>query len=73
MVAILMMSAKLTTIAIIKIKVFWNKGYYVIIYVHNVTIKVLLCGSNYIVHAVISPKIANSSIFMREVIITSIL
>ena len=71
--AILMMSAKLAIIGILKIKAFWNKGYDVIISVHDVTIKILSCDSNYIVDAVMWTKIGNSSIFMREVIITSIL
>ena len=30
MVAVLMMSAKLATLGLLKIKVFWNKGYEVI-------------------------------------------
>ena len=35
MVAILMMSAKLATLSLLKVKVFRNKGYEVIIYVHE--------------------------------------
>ena len=37
MVAILMMSAKIATLDLLKIKVFWNKGYDVIISAHEVT------------------------------------
>ena len=35
MVAILMMSAKLATLGLLKIKVFWNKSYYDITPVHD--------------------------------------
>ena len=37
MVPVLMMSAKFTTLGLLKIKVFWNKGYDTIIFVHDVT------------------------------------
>ena len=39
MVTILMMSAKMATPVLLKIKVFWKKGYDVIISVHDVTNK----------------------------------
>ena len=67
-----MMSAKMATPRLLKIKIFWNKGYDVIIYVYDVTNKILSRDSNYIVDVVIWPKFGNSSISMREVIITSI-
>ena len=73
MVTILMMSAKMATPGLLKIKVFWNKGYDVIISVHDVTNKILSRDSNYIVDVIMWPKFGNSSISMREVIITSIL
>ena len=73
MVKILMMSAKMATPALLKIKVFWNKGYYVIYSVYDVTNKILLHDSNYIMDVVMWPKFGNSSICIREVIITSIL
>ena len=73
MVAILMMSAKLATLGPLKIKVFWNKGYDVIIYVYEVTNQILSRDSNCIVDVVMSPKFGISSIYTREVIITSIL
>ena len=73
MVAILMMSAKMATLGLLKIKVFWNKGYDVIISVHDVTNKILSRDSNYIIDVVMWPKFGNSSISIREVIITSIL
>ena len=59
MVAILITSAKLATLGLLKIKVFWNKT--------------LSCDSNYIADLAIWPKFGNSSISMREVIIISIL
>ena len=68
-----MMSAKMGTPGFLKITVFWNKGYDVIISVDDVTNKILSRDSNYIVDVVMWPKFGNSSIFMREVIITSIL
>ena len=72
MVTILMMSAKMATPGLLKIKVFWNKGYDVIISVHDVTNKILSRDSNYNVNVVMWPKFGNSSISVREVIITSI-
>ena len=68
-----MMSEKMATRGFLKIKVFWNKIYDVIIYVHDVTNKILSHDSNYIVDVVMWPKFGNSSISMREVIMTSIL
>ena len=68
-----MMSAKMATPGLLKIKVFWNKGYDVIIYVYDVTRKILSGDSDYIVDVVMWPKFSNSSISIREVIITSIL
>ena len=48
--AILMMSAKLATLGYLKTKVFWNKGYDIMIFVNDVTSKILFLKSNYIVH-----------------------
>ena len=70
MVAILMMSAKLASLGLLRIKAFWNKGYDVIISVHDVTNKILSRDSNYIVDVVMWPKFGNSSISIREVIIS---
>ena len=47
MVAILMMSANLATLGLLKIKVVWNKGYNVIISFDDVTNKILSLDSNY--------------------------
>ena len=72
-VTILMMSAKITTLGLLKIEVFWNKGYDVIISIHDVTNSILLLDSNYIVDLVMWPMFGKSSTSMKEVIITSIL
>ena len=68
-----MMSAKLATPEILKIQIFWNKGYDVIASVHDVTNNILSRDSNYIVDVVMWLKFGNSSLSMREVIITSVL
>ena len=73
MVTILMMSTKMATPGLLKTKVFWKKGYDVIIYVHDVTNKTLSRDSVYIVNKVMWAKIGSSSISVREVIIMSIL
>ena len=73
MVRILMMSAKIVTLGILKIKAFWSKGYDVIVSFHDITNKVLSRDWNYVVDMVMWPKFDNSSISIREVIITSIL
>ena len=48
-----MMSVKLATLGLLKIKLFGNKGYDVIIAVHGVISKVLSRDSNYIGEVVI--------------------
>ena len=68
MITILMMSAKMATLSLFfKIKIFWNKGYDVIISVHDVTSKILSRDSDYTVNVVMWPKFGNFSISMREV------
>ena len=52
MATVLMISAKMTTPGLLQIKVFWNKGYDVIIYVCDVTNDFLSCDSNYVVDVV---------------------
>ena len=52
MVAVLVMPAKLATLGLLKTKVFSNKGYGVIISVHDFTNKTLLRESNYVVDVV---------------------
>ena len=66
------MSVKLATLGLLKM-VFWKNFYDVIISVHDVAKKILSHDSNYIADVVVQPKFDNSSIYMREVIITSIL
>ena len=44
-----MMSEKMAAAALLKIKVFWNKGYDVIYSVYDVTNKFFSHGSNYII------------------------
>ena len=68
-----MMSPKMATPGLLKMKVFWNKGYDVIIYVHDMTNKILSCDSNFIVDVIMWSKFDESSISMRDVIIISIL
>ena len=67
----LKMSAKMATLGLLKIKVFWNKGYDVIIYVHDVTIKISSRDSYYFVDLVMWLKFGSSGINMTEVIIIS--
>ena len=69
----LMISAKLTTLGLLKIMAFWNKGYGFIISVNDINNKILSRKSNYTADVVMWPKFGNSSISMREVIITPIL
>ena len=68
-----MISAKMATPGVLKITVFWNKGYDVMIRVDDVINKIFSRDSNYIVDVFMWPKFGNSSISMREVITTSIL
>ena len=72
MVSVLMMSAKMATLGLLKIKAFWNKGYDVIISSHVCPKKVLSRNSNYILDVVMWPKFGRNSISIREVILTSI-
>ena len=61
------MSPKMASPGLLKIAVFWNKGYNVIIYVHDITNKISLLDSNDIVDWVMWRKFGNSNISMREV------
>ena len=67
------MSAKMATPGLLKITLFWNKGYDIITSVQDVSNKILSRDSNYIVDVVMWLKFGNSNISMREVIIISIL
>ena len=68
-----MMSAKMAAPGLLKITVFWNKDYDVIIPVDDVSNKILSRDSNYIVDVSMWLKFGNSSISLREVITTSVL
>ena len=60
-------------VGLLKIKVYWNKGYDIIIYVHpDITNKISSHDLNDIIDVFIRPKFDDSSISMREVVITSI-
>ena len=65
----MIISAKMATPGPLKIMVFWNKDYGVIISVSDVTNKILSTDPNYIVDLFVWPKFGNC----REVITTSIL
>ena len=68
-----MMSAKMATPGLLKITVFWNKSYDVVIPVGDVINTILSRDSNDIVDVFMWPKFGNCRISMREVITTSIL
>ena len=59
----------MATPGLLKITLFWNKGYDIIISVHGLTKKILSGDSNYMVDVLIRPKFGNSSVSMREVIL----
>ena len=61
MVTILMMPAKMATLGLLKMKVFWSKDRDAIICVHDVTNKILSRDWNYIVNVVMWPKFGNST------------
>ena len=61
----------MVTPGLLKITIFWNKGYDVINSVDDVNNKILSRDSNYIVDVFMLPKFGNSSISIKEVITTS--
>ena len=63
----------MATPGLLKITVFRNKVYVVIIFVDDVTNKILSRNSNYIGDAFMWQKFGDCSISMREVLTTSIL
>ena len=73
MVTILMILPNIATLGLLKLKIFWNNGYDILTSVHDVTNKIFLGEPNYIVAVIMWPIFGNTSISMREVIITSIL
>ena len=60
------MSAKLTAPGLLKIKVFWNKGYDVIISVYDISKEILLRESNYVVDVVMLLKFGNYNFYERS-------
>ena len=72
MVTILMMSTKVATPGLLKIKVLWKEGHYVTFSLHDFTNKFLSSTSNDIIDVIMWSNIGNCSISMRKVIITSI-
>ena len=68
-----MMSAKLVPLGLLKINIFSNKGYGIITSAYDINNKISSRNSKYIVDVVMWLKFGNSSISMREVIVTSIL
>ena len=68
-----MMSGKLTSPGLLKIKMFRSKVYDIIILDDDFANKILSHDSNYVVDVAVWLKFDNSSISIREVIITSIL
>ena len=73
MFAVLMTSAKMATLGLLKEKVFGSKVITSKFLSKDVTNKILSRDSNYIVNVVMWPKFGNSHISMREVTITSML
>ena len=67
------MVGNLATLGLLKTKLIWDKVYGLIISFCDVTNQILSHDSNYTVNFVMWPKFGNSSVSMREVIITSIL
>ena len=56
MVTTLMALAKMATLGPLKIKVYWDEGFHVITFVHDVTNKIFLRDPNYIADVVIWSK-----------------
>ena len=68
-----MMSVKMATPGLLKLRLFWNKDYDVIIPVDDVNNKILSRDSSYTVDVFMWQKFCNCSISIKEVITTSIL
>ena len=61
-----MMSGKLATPGLLKTTVFWNKGYDVLIPVHDVTSKILSCDSNYFVDVTCDQSLVTLAFLWEE-------
>ena len=62
----LMISTKYDTESILKVTVFWNKGYDVIVLVYHVTNKVWSRDSIYVVDVAMWPKVPKTLVFLWE-------
>ena len=62
LINMVMISANLATPGLLKIKIFWNKGYDVIVLDYGITNKILSRDADYIVDVVIWPKLSKSGI-----------
>ena len=65
-----MMPAKMAFPNLLRIMIFWNKVYDVIIYIDDVARKMLSRNSNDIVNVFMWPQFGNCSISMRKVVTT---
>ena len=63
-----MMAAKMATQGLLKTTVFWNKGYDVVIPVHDVTKKILSHNSNYIVDVVMWPNLVTLAFLWEKLL-----
>ena len=63
-----MMTAKMATPGLLKTTVFWNKGYDVVIPVHDVTKKILSHNSNYIVDVVMWPNLVTLAFLWEKLL-----
>ena len=62
------MTAKMATPGLLKTTVFWNKGYDVVIPVHDVTKKILSHNSNYIVDVVMWPNLVTLAFLWEKLL-----
>ena len=66
MVTILMTSAKIATLGLLKIKVFWNKVYDVIVPVYDVTNEILSRDINYLVDVVVWQSLVTLALLWQK-------
>ena len=65
------MSARMATLDLPKIKLFWNKGYDVMVFVYDLSNNIL--SRDLILQMLLCDMFGNSSISRKTVVITSIL
>ena len=61
-----MMSAKMATLGLLEIKIFWNKGYEVLNFVNEVTNKILSGESNYIVDVIMRQSLITRAFLWQK-------